>query len=503
MENRRRISAKWLLLVIPLAFIAWCAITMRPARLEIGPETTYFDGPFTADGKIDYESALHVRLSADVKPEDNAAVLLIQAFGPAAIAPELRSRYFSWIGTPQLPDRGEYVVSQTSYCQNKIQGAENPGELNTSIMEELSRAGTAPWTRVECPRAAEWLDANQGPLKLIIEASQRSTYYSPTVAKEGLIEAQLTVQNLREAARLLVVRAMLRLGENDLDGAWSDLLACHRLSRLVGQNPQSILTGLVGMALGAWAVSGDTVLLSKGLSADQARKYQAEFAKLPSTGGFGKSLGLCERSIGLDATLRQFGGQTVDVNVLLRRMNQTYDKLAAAMKLETFAARHEALTAIEATVVPAKPAQDLSAIPKLLLNYRQTITNSVSDLLLSLLMPAMSRINISETRSVVRDDQVKIGLALAAFRAERGAWPKTLAELVPAYLDRVPLDQFTDKPFVYVPSDDGFVIYSVGPNGNDDAGISRDRVGDDIPFQVHRNVDATKTEPSPPAKAQE
>jgi hypothetical protein len=45
-----------------------------------------------------------------------------------------------------------------------------------------------------------------------------------------------------------------------------------------------------------------------------------------------------------------------------------------------------------------------------------------------------------------------------------------LAEPIPAYLERIPLDPFDGAPLRYRRLDDGVVIYSVGPDGKDNGG---------------------------------
>lgn len=66
-----------------------------------------------------------------------------------------------------------------------------------------------------------------------------------------------------------------------------------------------------------------------------------------------------------------------------------------------------------------------------------------------------------------------IALALHAYHAEHGRYPTTLAELTPSYLHAIPADPFalSGSP-QYQQKDDGYLLYSVGPNGTDDGGRS-------------------------------
>ena len=61
-------------------------------------------------------------------------------------------------------------------------------------------------------------------------------------------------------------------------------------------------------------------------------------------------------------------------------------------------------------------------------------------------------------------------LAACRYRNDHNTWPESLDALVPAYMDKVPLDPFTGKPLVYKIEEAGIAVYSVGANGVDDGG---------------------------------
>lgn len=60
-----------------------------------------------------------------------------------------------------------------------------------------------------------------------------------------------------------------------------------------------------------------------------------------------------------------------------------------------------------------------------------------------------------------------IDLGLRTFYRAFNHYPNNLDHLAPNILPVVPLDPFTDKPFLYHPSDSTFLLYSPGPNGID------------------------------------
>jgi hypothetical protein len=79
------------------------------------------------------------------------------------------------------------------------------------------------------------------------------------------------------------------------------------------------------------------------------------------------------------------------------------------------------------------------------------------------------------TWSVARDLTSR-GLAVSALAVERyrrdhgGAAPSSLADVVPRYLDAVPLDPRSGGPLRYILRPSGYVVYSVGTNRVDDGG---------------------------------
>jgi hypothetical protein len=61
-------------------------------------------------------------------------------------------------------------------------------------------------------------------------------------------------------------------------------------------------------------------------------------------------------------------------------------------------------------------------------------------------------------------------LALRRFHEERGTLPKMLAELVPAYLQELPVDPFSHRELIYRPHGSTFTLYSIGRDRCDDGG---------------------------------
>ncbi len=117
-----------------------------------------------------------------------------------------------------------------------------------------------------------------------------------------------------------------------------------------------------------------------------------------------------------------------------------------------------------------------------LLGGKPAITQTMSDVLISLLLPAVQQVGIAEGRVIQRMRNLEIAFALAAYRADRDSYPDSLEPLAPKYLAEIPVDLFTGQPLKYAKTAEGYRFYSVGDNEKDDEGRSHDDNprGDDL-----------------------
>ena len=76
----------------------------------------------------------------------------------------------------------------------------------------------------------------------------------------------------------------------------------------------------------------------------------------------------------------------------------------------------------------------------------------------------------THARSVAALRLVMTDLAIRGYEAKNGKPPMALAELVPSWLPAVPLDPFSNRPLIYRATTNSFLLYSVGPDGQDDQG---------------------------------
>jgi hypothetical protein len=98
------------------------------------------------------------------------------------------------------------------------------------------------------------------------------------------------------------------------------------------------------------------------------------------------------------------------------------------------------------------------------------IPSTLEQPLVRYLLIAVNRFAESYLNALAEERSGIVALALERYRRKTGQWPKQLAEMVPSYLAKIPVDPFTGKPLLYRSLADGVVVYSVGVDGVDDGG---------------------------------
>jgi hypothetical protein len=506
------------------------ADTKSGVLVTISKETTYITEPLRPDGYPDYIGALNERLSKGVTPENNAAVLLWKAMGPADIYEPIREQYFQMLGIPPLPEKGDYFVSSESQIKlnENSDAAQSADKRSRVLRDQYELILKRPWSRQEFPVWAAWLDANEKPLALIIEASKRPRRYDPLVggARTPVIAALLPAGSaLRHASNALAARAMLRIHDGKPDDAWADLLACYRLARLAAQSTSTV-DDAVGAGINERASSGTCALLSHPrLDVALITRMRADFESgillpdlvepvnigerfvyldfvrvvatyQPATpDSVGKSLDYLKKQGMTDLAswklvLEASGDRTIDWDTVLRAGNALYDRYAAAVRRPMGMERLRLVRKIDES---RSAASDGSGGEQAEDDRESRARRLAAAFAAAYSTPLITIVGFSD-RTAVRSMVTQLALALAKYRADRASYPAKLDDLKPDYVREVPNDPFNDAPLHYRPEKDGYLLYSVGINGKDDGGLSyvdrkHDEDWDDIAVRMPSRAD--------------
>jgi hypothetical protein len=326
-------------------------------------------------------------------------------------------------------------------------------------------------------------------------------------------------QAARGPAQALAARAMLRLSEKQYPAAWNDLMALRRLGRVMA-NEATLVEMLVGYAIEGLGVAGQIEFLAQAeLSAEQWAALQKEIDGLPPRARVANTLNRAERFMVLDTilgvaeggaeTLSELGSgnldnpltnlalRGVDWNIPLEIANQWMDRFVAVAEIEDPKERAVATEKLEADLkaMVGETAKPWSLAGAFVSSRRAS--EKIGEITVALMMPAISAVLQAEARTKTNDDLVAIGVALARYRAQHGAYPEKLAQLMPEILKAVPTDAFAGTPFIYAKRGAGYLLYSLGANQKDEGGRSYDQDGDDLTIEIPRPA------PVPAAEADE
>jgi len=190
----------------------------------------------------------------------------------------------------------------------------------------------------------------------------------------------------------------------------------------------------------------------------------------------------------------------IDWDLVLMRLNATYDDLDANRRLPTRAQQLAARDRFDRVLARGsssiRPSTVVAIAGSCSRPYRSTL---VADIIEANLFPALTAADDAMARCRALATLTRTAAALAAWRADQPAgvppYPEHLDALVPRYLPAVPIDPFTDKPLIHERRGDGYLLASVGRNGVYDGGddMSGDIVGGEWQEQT-RDVEYPKSD---------
>ena len=481
-------------------------------RITIGKDTTVLTEPRKPNGGIDYLAAFNEAYGKGVTKENNAAVAVAEVLGPLEFESEsIRLATLKALGV-------EYKPGQKFLDTNIPEEAFKPPGPNT--LADYYLASKDPWKSNEYPELSRWLQANQAPLAQFAEACGRPRFFIPQIEVPGceLLAPMAPIRYIgacRGASRMYALRANLAIGENRPADAWKDIQTMIRLGGLLHQDPRLIFR-LVAVAVSemgdrtAWRLAASGELDAKaarailaeversrpaGLetSVDSDFRFEAldQIAKLSSLPpeqmaghvAWWQKAGLLLQEALSPANLGvlEAAAKDIDWDSLLRRVNKHHDELAQALKAAP-AERSRRLQAVFAEQAAAeeraKKAPGATATAEVRSQWASDLIFAAAQTQAATLRRVVELLD----RAAMARDLTRVSLALAAFKAEKGCFPASLADLSPAYLKELPKDVFSGKDLIYKPAVDGhgYVLYSVGENGVDDGGKDRAAGGDDM-----------------------
>ena len=300
------------------------------------------------------------------------------------------------------------------------------------------------------------------------------------------------VQSCRNEGRLLALAARHEAATGKPAAALTDAVRLGRIGRQVGSEP-ILISHLVGIAIDATALSvvadilptltpADAPLLDDPALRDLVASTPSLVRAINGEEAFGLSIfaNFADGRQGIDDMGRLAGDPNVAILPQEGPFSLLTDPLSAVWR---------------AFILPA----DIAGYRRRFEAYRQLVTEGVDQsrtwpqtqkqidgieaeiragpdgFLSRLIAPATDAVLRSQCMAVARHRAAEVLLAATRERLASGTHPASIDALVPARLPSVPRDPFTtDAPLHLKATPEELLIWSVGPDGDDDGGPQKD-----------------------------
>ncbi len=305
-------------------------------------------------------------------------------------------------------------------------------------------------------------------------------YQYPEIAEDPIPP----LLGFRAASRLLRLRAIARLRAGDASGAFEDAMAGLRLARQFQRDP-ALMSSLLAQAMSSIAMQS----VWEGLSAHawtdpQLAELQAALGRLDLIASFRRA----------SESERIFMVQADEAEARKSAWQRAKD---GAWDLDSFDGSGEVKTnwlkAIRLWLLVPNgwhyqgmvrrdkflaeaylPAVDPGAHTIHLARLRADESDREQSLFDRSVVVASGLLVSQVVRVAYHQnalDEARIACALERYRLAHGTYPASLDELVPAYLDQIPVDVLEGGALRYRLNADGtFLLYSMGPDGKDEDG---------------------------------
>ena len=345
----------------------------------------------------------------------------------------------------------------------------------------------------------KWLNGNKEILELVIAGTGKPYCWQKYEGEEMISILMPDLAEFRKLAYSLCWRAQLRAEQGRYEDAFGDIKSCYRFGQHI-RGDKTLVEQLVGIAIEAMAIQTLRDILSeREINSVVLAALQRDLEQIISSEDFIVSF-KAEKLFMYDEIQRwftqdRFGGGHISLEAL-KRYQIVKEMSSVSLDFSLFeelwskslhilfthpnkqqtremADRCYAFLGKIAHKTPAQIRAEGIDIEK------QAMEIIKGNILLEILTPAISRISELSHRNRADVEAVLTIIAILRYEQDSGGYPQNLQELIAdAYLKQLPIDPYSNEPLVYRRTDEGFTLYSLGPNFTDDGGeYGKDRKG--------------------------
>ncbi len=279
-------------------------------------------------------------------------------------------------------------------------------------------------------------------------------------------------EDTRALADLLLYDVVLRCQDQNTDGA---LTSCHCLihaQRAIGDEP-NIVSTLARFAIRSHACKKIERILAQGQPSKAALTAMQRLLEVEAVEPL-YLIGTRGDRAHMDAYLAALQSGDASVQNLRKAFDLRQDQQLAVMEDLQFQIFPGAAKINRAALLQYK--NHVVEFAKLSIEEQRPLLTATEPSAKNLPWPAQllaqawRKIALAFHRNVAEIRCTVALLASERYRRDHKQWPRSLDDLVPRYLGKIPSDPFADAPLRLRPTKDGIVIYSVGYDGKDDGG---------------------------------
>jgi hypothetical protein len=307
-------------------------------------------------------------------------------------------------------------------------------------------------------------------LRLLHEAAAGAARF-PLDIKHGYDMELGHMEQLRQAVRLLQLEAVLAVHDGDASRAVEALLAILATADCLRNEP-ILIPQLVRIAChGIFCDGLNRTLELTGFTEDQLARLEAAVRSHEEPEAAARGF-MGERTFML-ATYedpRYFTEQIADSSGFRPEHRAGVAKVMGGVLWNAADQVHCMTTMAKIIQASRRPFPEARAIMDTI-DMELESSHRLFPRVFDILLPALARALNAFARDAAQLRNAATALAVERFRIKTGQVPSTLEELVPEFLESVPIDPFDGQPLRYRRSENGYVVYSVSENLRDDGGV--------------------------------
>ena len=417
--------------------------------------------------------------------------------------PTITVNYVDQINRLAQPVADESLNAAPLY-QKAIDLCKEPPKIEG--IELLKAIGDKDWVgrlaEDEISALRRWISSNIEALDYFIQASEKPHCWWERQA-EGDVVRKLLMPELvpmKKLAKLTCWRAKLKAHGGDLEGSFDDLLACCRAGRHL-KGPGPLVEQLVGIAIQQLGVEGIfTVLDTQNLDAPRLKSLQERFEQLMAEDTYVMNF-KTESFFVLDFIQRCYTDNgRGSGHMIPGRLEEFWLAIFNEQRLDEVLEYGRFL----AMALVGADRREMTRMFETAYDSFQEWANKTPWQLrqedvdfeigigewsslkrvrywpITMFLPALGRVVELSHRSRANGEALITTIALLRYKKDKGIYPGNLDELKAAgFIEKVPMDLYSDQPLVYKRVNGDFTLYSLGADFDDDGAVQtpKDRWG--------------------------